>query len=114
MKTNELRIGNWVLSCSEGIETKVGMIAVGIDIHFKPIPLTEEWLLNFGFEKRIDCINSLYCILAGRVLLEYDFRYNTIDMINRVNFHIDIHIQYVHQLQNLYFALTGEELTITK
>lgn len=70
----------------------------------EPIPLTEEWLLRFGFEKdrsgyRLDDINSL------------SFSENYI-----VCWHDKVlgikQIEYVHQLQNLYFTLTGEELTI--
>ena len=101
MKASELRIGNWVLSCSGGIETKVGMIAVGIDIPFKPIPLTEEWLLKFGFE------------ITDNFQTKDRFQTHKQDGIIWFEYgYIVVELNYVHQLQNLYFALTNEELTI--
>jgi len=67
----------------------------------KPIPLTEEWLMNFGFKQWGD---------------KYTFGLKGINIHHRkrgfvLRKSIPI-IRYVHQLQNLYFALTGEELTI--
>jgi len=71
------------------------------DDTYKPILITEEWLLKFGFENDDDqryFKNGIYLILydEGCTIL-----------------HNQIHINYfyVHQLQNLYFALTGKELT---
>jgi hypothetical protein len=109
---NELRIGNWVLSCSGGIETKVGMIAVGIDVPFKPIQLTEEWLLKFGFEKVLNQYKKITDVSKDTfknipfiiLFLDNQFQYDDLRFITN--------LQYVHQLQNLYFALTGDELTI--
>ena len=84
----------------------------------KPIPLTEEWLLNFGFEtcgydllfwqhKKIKGLELGGINWADKGYKEYQFlNYQIGDNI----FSID----YVHQLQNLYFALTKEELTIKK
>lgn len=124
MKASELRIGNlvngvltqkpyiidaWALremesgnyQNSQDTETKV----------FEPIPLTEEWLLKFGFEKNLNSNNIIYYILAGKCLLEYNLTHNIADIVKKVHLDLFIDIKYVHQLQNLYFALTGEELT---
>jgi hypothetical protein len=109
---NELRIGNWVLSCSGGIETKVGIIAVGIEVPFEPIPLTEEWLLKFGFKKESDKSLTKNDIA---IFLDKRFKTNLFLQENQDNFKwfsYECKIQYVHQIQNLYFALTGDELTI--
>lgn len=96
---------------------------------WKPIPLTEEWLVNFGFENKGVFVNKL--IISGSSSGDMDgailFQSKSANVyfINRV-FHYEISrsdddygdhyytkkIEYVHQLQNLYFALTGEELTI--
>jgi hypothetical protein len=83
---------------------------------FKPIPLTEEWLLKFGFEE-----NRI--IIGESLWLELDFnsptyphynifvkQLNTDLMIDSVL--MDIELKHVHSLQNLYFALTNEELII--
>ena len=71
-------------------------------------PITEESLINFGFIK-----------FNGWFHLEN--RFTTIYL--QLNGHCDIganeeytlpyKILYIHQLQNLYFALTGEELKST-
>lgn len=75
---------------------------------YEPIPLTEEWLLKFGF-KRIEVegypvfLNKIFAIEFYEE--ESDVLFENISIAQ---------IKYVHQLQNLYFALTGEELTIKK
>ena len=65
-----------------------------------PIPLTEEWLVKFGI---IEANESH----VKRIKIETDF--------GELMFYIDNRLpqlKYVHQLQNLYFALTNTELTI--
>jgi hypothetical protein len=66
-----------------------------------PIPLTEEWLLKFGFIKHVS--QSIWYTLNKVDVWFFDGKY--------VN-DIDVEIKYVHELQNLYFALTKKELTI--
>lgn len=67
----------------------------------KPIPITEEWLLKFGFGK-----------LCNRIIGKFQFNiiYNYCCEVQIGT--QTIKIEFVHTLQNLYFALTGEELTI--
>jgi hypothetical protein len=69
-----------------------------------PIPLTEEWLLKFGFvEYKTEDKHHTFA--------KRSFNWN--DGVLYVIGHGYInHIKYVNQLQNLFFALTGEELTI--
>jgi len=73
---------------------------------FRPIPLTEEWLLKFGFEYRgghgykSPMGENFYFSIGNGFIHE---------MYRHTNFK---GVKYVHQLQNLYFVLTGEELTI--
>jgi hypothetical protein len=126
MKSNELRIGNIYQSVKWNIPVILCISDLGqLDIDresaeldekligrmFAPIILTEEWLLKFGFEKTRDYNLStkpkMYKIfkLSLRLMAnEYTFCYEN-------SFR---KIEYVHQLQNLYFTLTGEELTISK
>jgi hypothetical protein len=76
------------------------------------IPITEEWLLKFGFIH--DTIKGVWKLKfkiksqAG----EYEFAGipKSIAFVSNGLF-ASGPIQHVHQLQNLYFALTGEELT---
>lgn len=80
-----------------------------------PIPLTEQWLLKFGFEpynepgaikfiKDKDRYTSLYIFNAG------DFWSPVINRIDEKRIFELYGIKHVHQLQNLFFALTGTEL----
>lgn len=71
---------------------------------FRPIPLTEKLLLKFGFKKEKEGFTKArFCIYqpVGYV----NFMFCEGNSILR-------EVKYVHTLQNLYHALTGEELTI--
>ena len=68
------------------------------------IPLTEEWLVKFGLnttDKFFECTNAEFKIGVLRDVFLY--------LGNKGMY---LRIEYVHQLQNLYFALTGQELEI--
>jgi hypothetical protein len=112
MKANELRIGNLVyLKSKDAIyEISSGHDIEEIDdapINFdaKPISLTEEWLLKFGAKE----LNA-----KRGVLKEFVLKTVRIEMSNSGNFYYKnskLILESVHQLQNIYFALTGKELT---
>jgi hypothetical protein len=80
----------------------------------KTIPLTEELLLRFGFYK-VKNSSSRYSYRDGNWLFNNfwiteefkpcieNYKDNCMDIIG-------MKLHFVHQLQNLYFALTGEEL----
>ena len=123
IQINELRIGNYIEEGKvEKIDNSIDEIYYSGDRcylssycnNINPIPLTEEWLLKFGFEnvhtdwfyKDIEKTNSYQfcfniCLSNGKITLDSGFDENSI-----------IKLKYVHQLQNLYFALTGSELTV--
>ena len=122
MKASELRIGNfvnarktyhtWDATClitgltHKGIYVKYGNGHI-IPINIKPILLTEEWLLKFG---GIHETGGMY--FFGNVGILHYRRENEFSLMN-YNYkkgQIYTTIKYVHQLQNLYFALTGKEL----
>lgn len=77
----------------------------------KPKALTEEWLVRFGAEKQTH-VNAFF--LAPYFAFEnhgsVGFRIE--DEPHFAQFYCIAHCEYVHQIQNLYFALTGEELTL--
>jgi len=85
------------------------------DTDYKPIPLTEEWLLKFGFTfaKKRKTYRIYFHSLQFRGI-DNKIRMNMADdgFFYFYVYNATIHIEYVHQLQNLYFALTGNELTI--
>ena len=76
----------------------------------KPIPLTEEWLLKFGFGKSDEHeYGSNEHDLFG---FYYDYHFNKFYLDTpEDNIYIPF-IKYVHQLQNLYHCLCGNELQI--
>ena len=127
MKATELRIGNYVLDrgnklilidhweyinkISSKREENFHPLTEFVD-YLKPIPLTEEWLVKFGFEE-VDG-NDYYKFFD---LQEFRLFVNKKDnscFIHYKQSSIDYLINnlHVHSLQNLYFALTGEELEL--
>jgi len=114
MNTQELRINNLFID-RKGQICKVERIEKEFEeckilsntglthFPFEPIQLTEEILVNWcGFEK----IGYNYRLKKGWHWIQVD---KCSFYINGKQYGL---IDYVHQLQNLYFALTGEELPI--
>lgn len=111
IKARELRIGNCINNTSgqpfQVYATCLVTLAQyeadkKIDLGYNPIPLTEEWLLKFGFEKFTT--KDVYPTFANNI-----FNWNN-GILYLIGYGFMNHCKYVHQLQNLYFALTGEEL----
>ena len=122
MKASELRIGNYLdrgdYICKVVAIDKDGAMLEPLSYtkersvlkEVKPIPLTEEWLVEFGFVSN-PYIDTYELRINGELIFLLD--------IDKTKGVLDIHWQYikikhVHQLQNLYFALTGEELQINE
>jgi hypothetical protein len=110
MKKNELRIGNFVyhpLTSRTYQVSENDLLAFAKNLVTNtPITLTKEWLFKFGFEVEDDYLElqineHLSIIYVGYLALMID---GVIIQVNNTN------SDKVHQLQNLYFALTGEEL----
>lgn len=89
-----------------------GSYLYGVVEDLQPIPLTEELLLKCGFN--VECYE--FQIKEQLLLTIEDFwiLYNT-----RTNFYVVIfsnkafkQIEYLHQLQNIYYDFTGKELNI--
>jgi len=112
MKASELRIGNLVYD-SENFDYQIQGYEFYLDIveDFNPIQLTEEWLLKFGFKLLCRKDNNgynetlFYMGKTGYLLIQLDEGWGC-------KFLQGNKLKHVHQLQNLYFALTGEELKI--
>jgi len=109
---NELRIGNWVEIDQYGNTRNIIRINSGSDIDQvvklrpSPIPLTPEILEKCGFDKEGDTYkivtkNLDYCFKISFTGSGY-FSQNAIAKQPTL---------YLHQLQNLYWCLCGEELT---
>ena len=136
MNAHELRLGNYILTNNEisfviGIEGNLNsakgdsmfeydtlrttVLSQGVNFFecFAPIPLTEDWLLKAGFEKvqgKYAVYNYYHISGLGEFPTYIDddgkFRWFSTKLPNIYR------IKYVHQLQNLIFALTQTELII--
>ena len=135
IKINSLSIGNYVYYNNEhneigviteiktSINPNIDYIGLNnrVDIyyqlkHIKGIPLTEEWLFKFDFKLIIESSNiSKWFIGYNPITHDYLFIITQFIDENRFFFKNGFHtIKHIHELQNLYFALTGEELTLNK
>ncbi len=114
MKAQELRIGNWieinyenhlgwkVIECTAKMIVLIEKNPYYAAMH-RPIPLTPEILEKCGFESNpyqdryeLGDIHFEHCAIRQMIWSE---KYP--------------HIKHLHQLQNLIYALTGEELNYT-
>lgn len=121
IKANELRVGNWIIhhwsyddigpnphDSYEKVPSHASPLSYEKE-YYKPIPLTSELLIQCQFE-----------ILYWNPRLEYFyvnkqsyypfFVYETRDSL--IYYNENLRIEYLHQLQNLFFELTREELNI--
>jgi hypothetical protein len=128
MDAKELRIGNSVYyHISDEIDSRKEWDEISTidakdlewlsnhdDPDYKPIPLTEEWLTKFGFNSKYKSVH-VHWNLSGFGLeqaSDVDDDGNSIPQKQVFYYEFVYEIKFVHQLQNLYFALRGEELTI--
>lgn len=95
IQPQELRIGDYIEYNGEIIKLDGSLLCCYIqnelEFPFNPIPLTEEILLKFGFE-----IEWLLSDSKGYYVL-----------INNKK----IRIKFVHSLQNIFYSISGKELT---
>ena len=142
MEAKELRIGNYVYySIEDSMEDdRIELVEVDNINHYgineiddfnggdysireedylRGIPLTEEWLIKFGFFE--ESLSQFVLKWQDNDNCRSYFVYSDWCTISVNHSYSDAHeddyvvhreIEYVHQLQNLFFALTGEELTI--
>lgn len=137
IKPKELRLGNlieWAISGDTGTVEEIRQntvraryvsdkerTAMSLYEDIDPVSLTEEWLEKFGFVKTMSTIimsdieyidyrmPQFVCFLlsGGKgVEVEFSAKHNTIEERGYLT-----NVKYAHQLQNLYFALTGKELS---
>jgi len=132
MEASELRLNNWVTTTERGCECDYKVVSIDADFvdlyhlskcdpfrevngvmvfSLRGIPLTEERLKKFGFLRWDD--EGFYFEAIPNVLKIFLY---PIENSNSFAVHWDHNwitsIKFVHQLQNLFFCLTGEELKI--
>lgn len=114
MIPNELRIGNWVnyRTSDNPIQIKARDILdaesrplIGWQMIYRPILLDSEILIKCEFEKIVDVYRKVNNDLSYNFQISFTGKGFTPSFAN-----INYAILYLHQLQNLFFSLCGEEL----
>lgn len=117
----ELRIGNYLLMNRRmvqvgGIPNTIKLLIPGeqyaVEVEeFEPIPITEALLLKLGFEN-VGFYDNVYSKDNIRVHIDKNKEIDTVlfIMYNDGGSIFEKEVSSLHQLQNLYFALTGKEL----
>ena len=132
MKANEIRIGNYYQDRYGNYHIVEELSKSSfVDDHFDrgvstkqmlPIPLTEEILLKAGFEKEYedDRYGRVFLVPNTKYIIrivnygnpqKVDFGYS-LEISDDKNWSDIKRIYFIHELQNLIFALTGEEIKI--
>ena len=79
------------------------------------IELNEEWLINLGFEITYSSNFRLKFDHNNRYEFGFDFSHTADKSMEGFRYYGKyIKAEYVHELQNLFFALTNQELTINE
>ena len=132
MEAKDFRIGNWVHDPIHNkadfqIEFFLGALCfqpitndpdeeLTLNIEeCAPVPLTEEWLERLGFETNMNGEPQIKTTVADLSLSIANTKFRGVvwHCENGCKWYqLNKNTLYVHQLQNLYHALTGEELTI--
>ena len=120
LKASDLRVGNVVFVGNELFPTGWRELTIedGGDIDnapfYKPIPLTEEWLVKMGFIKELNAHKTHTLYIKEPLSLNQKEGYYSVALHYITVYPLLVELRYVHELQNLFFALTGTELTITQ
>ena len=122
LKAKDLRIGNYVIFNTNDTPfqiTPVGLLELSqienslTPYFYEPILLTEDWLIKFGFKKLTAGEGSEnyveYYEISNLVVCNWG---DGFIMSNSFSHGIRVDLKYVHQLQNLYFAITAKELEL--
>ena len=152
LKTTELRLGNLIKGIytnenfcdndntfiEELKETTCEVVGLDSDIdypiwvksnegitdfdYFEPLPLTEEWLLTFGFEStEYKWFETSYFtdikLVVEKIIISYNIESGRLSIYDDAEdglypVYTAKKVEHVHQLQNLYYALTHQELTL--
>ena len=77
---------------------------------FSGIPITEEWLIKFGYKTIYDD----FMFIRGEFTIMKENGIYGVHKTNRTYITYCDNIKSIHQLQNFTYILTGEELTINE
>jgi hypothetical protein len=115
IKETDLRLGNWVILRGEYRKVDAGMLYNLQAFYFQPIPLSPEVLTACGFENgeifvgyHRYKVENFWTVCQGK----FDGIYS-ITILDHLPFMLPARIKHLHELQNLIYCLTGEELNYT-
>jgi len=139
IEANELRIGNYfqIHSAGKDIFFRVSQISKTGVSHgttgqsgyrlftykmINPIPINKEWLSKFGFKEWGENMMHVDAWSPGHPSQRFDIDWREdMGIITKSRYQGDRfddfkmrHINCVHRLQNLFFSLTGQELSFIK
>lgn len=128
LKGTELRAGNWLFNEEANEDTQIFSLGIAkiceAVIYKKPhpykaIPIAVKWFEGFGFERLTDNPHNWYLQLPNKRVLLISDEGGCAVLIQGYGTEYQISVQassylilYIHQLQNLYFALVEDELII--
>ena len=106
-KITAIAFGNCLLNKNPTADYPVKIIEI------EPIKLTEKILLSCGFKKRKSCFGYwIYEIMFKHTVFSVEEVDLGLCYFYVENTHVS-QTRYVHELQNLYFFITGEELVFS-
>lgn len=128
MNKKELRLGNFVTEKGENYPmtvvgiTEMAYIKRFIDenegiLHLMacnfskiaPIDITKDWLSRLGY---LQVAPDYFTLIDGTSTVRYIGKSADILEIEILSMNFKYRLEYVHQLQNAYFAITGKELEL--
>jgi len=120
MEVKELRIGNILDKSLKSGQGRKQLAEIGCQdivrifentgsFNYEPIPLTEEWMLKFGFVKR----GIYYHFPMNDIFKLEQYKNKNAYWLRHGAESIDcVRINHVHSLQNIFHCLVGEELKL--
>lgn len=115
----QVRIGNWVQDWAGSVFKQVCDISTdlvecewnngGFYVEPHPIPLTSDILEKCGLKKWNEDEPDYF--IQGKLWFKLEWSGDCYSWAHEYNTIVS-EIRHLHQLQNLYFSLTGEELSI--
>lgn len=113
IKAIDVRIGNWVEAPGKGYVQIIDGVSIdAITTNgAKPIEITGDLLLALGFVQRGG--SEIYDFKGSDFAYHLGVRRVTIFHPGNAFWHwLGSHINYVHQIQNLYYCLIGKDLVL--
>jgi hypothetical protein len=118
MKIEDLRIGNYLFDGISNIHqvtyfdgSEIGLVGCSITLEYaKPIPITGELLLRLGFKGHHDSYYNDTIYIKNINDTEFEWGVYPNELGSGIQIKNRVLLKYIHQLQNLHLAITGEEL----